>query len=313
LNANRGAQLVVVGGAGIDYVIRAPRLPSREESPSGDVFLRDAGGKGLNQAIAASRLGMRSLLVACVGEDRAGDDVMAALAEDHVSAAGMVRTSRAPTARTLIAVDANGGKQTVSYPGANHHLTEAHVSAGLFTGAAVLLVQLEIPMPTVRHTARAARRCGALVVLDAAPARSVPGDLLQLADVVSANRVEAEELSGTSITDQHSAVAAARAILARGPRLATIGAHGGRAVVVGNWHRWLPNYDVDTVDETGAGDACAAALAVGLSEGRSFEDACELAHAAAALATTRVGARQSLPSRKALEELRHAAPAHASG
>jgi ribokinase len=164
-------------------------------------------------------------------------------------------------------------------------------------------VQLEIPIATALQAARLARQSGVMVVLDAAPAMSVPDELLTLADAVLANAEEAQALSGIEVDDKESALAAARAIRQRGARHVAVGAKGGRAVVSDTDERWLPDHPVTPLDTTGAGDACASGIAVGIREGFPFAKACELGHAAAALATTRLGALASLPTRQAVKKL----------
>jgi ribokinase len=297
----RSLDVLVIGGAGIDYLIRGDTLPSPSHSVTGDLFLRGAGGKGLNQAVAAARLGARSALVACIGRDPEGDDVLHALREARVNTDATARVRSMPTACTLICVDAAGRKQTASRPGANLALTEDRIAGERVTHAAVVVAQLEIPVETVLFAARVAKRAGAIFLLDAAPAADVPDELLALADMVTTNDEEAEALSGIDPHDRSSALAAARAIRARGARAVTVGIADGRAVVSSAGERWLASHPVAVVDTTGAGDACAAAIAVTLAEGGSVSDACARGHAAAALATTRVGALASLPFRAAVD------------
>jgi ribokinase len=140
-------------------------------------------------------------------------------------------------------------------------------------------------------------------VLDAAPATQIPDDLIRLADIVTVNGEEAGMLSGVDVHDRDSAVASARAIHARGARHVSVGIAEGRAVVSDAKEHWLPSHRVAVVDTTGAGDACAAGIAIALGEGRSFFDACVLGHAAAVLSSTVLGARASLPFRANVDAL----------
>lgn len=294
--------VLVVGGTGIDYTVRGDALPSPGRPVTGAAFLRDVGGKGLNQAVAAARLGAMTALISCVGDDPSGDDVLQALAEDGVDANAVVRVAGALTARTLINIDTHGQKQTASYPAANRALV-GPLGPEFFNGADIVLAQLEIPMPTVREAGRRARDAGLAFVLDAAPATQVPDELIELAGAVTVNGEEAGMLSGIEVDDRESAVAAAHAIRTRGARQVSVGIPEGRAVVSEAGEHWLPGHHVAVVDTTGAGDACAAGIAVGLAEGRNFLDACALGHAAAALSTTILGARASLPSRAEVDAL----------
>lgn len=298
-----GLDVLIVGGSGIDYTIRADGLPSVGHSVTGDVFLRDAGGKGLNQAIAAARLGARAGLITAVGEDAAAADVVEALEQGGIATDHVLRVSEMPTACTLICVDARGRKQTASRPGANQALKGSHMSGELLARAQVVLAQLEIPLETVLHAARLAKGAGATFMLDAAPATDIPNELIVLVDVVSLNSWEAQVVSRIDVKDRASALAAGRAIRGRGARAVTIGLAKGRAVVSDAGEEWLPSHSVRVIDTTGAGDACAAGIAVALAEARSFAEACVFGHAAAALATTRLGALASLPLRAAVHAL----------
>lgn len=145
--------VVVVGGAGMDYVAKATRLPSPDAPVTIDTFLTVPGGKGLNQAVAAARLGARVALVAAVGADAAGEQVLDTAVREGVDVRHVVRDPTAQTAFTLINVDGDGRKQTASMPRANLALTSQHVDAAgpALREAAVVLVQLEIPQPVAAH------------------------------------------------------------------------------------------------------------------------------------------------------------------
>jgi len=167
----------------------------------------------------------------------------------------------------------------------------------------IVVAQLEVPVATVMTAARLARNAALRFVLDTAPMTAVSDELLGLATIVTVNGKEASKLSGIEVRDRESAIAAGRAIRTRGAQRVSVGSTDGRAVIDVSTESWLPNPRGRVVDTTGAGDACAAAIVVALAEGRSFEEACRFGHAAAALATTVLGARASLPSRDSVEAL----------
>jgi ribokinase len=152
-----GLDVLVVGGSGIDYTIRADELPSARHSVTGDVFLHDAGGKGLNQAVAVARLGARAGLITAVGQDAASKDVLTALEQVGLTSDHVLRAAEMPTACTLICIDARGRKQTASRPGANLALKESHISRDLLAQAKIVLAQSEIPSETVLRAARLAK------------------------------------------------------------------------------------------------------------------------------------------------------------
>jgi ribokinase len=295
--------VLVVGGCSVDYMVRASDLPTAGGSVTGDRFLRDIGGKGLNQAVAASRCGARVALIAAIGDDADGEDVMRALASDRIDSGEIVRVPDVETAHTLIVVDKRGRKQTASHPAANHRLADLHLLSALFGSTKSVLAQLEVPVATAVTAARMARDAGIPFVLDAAPFAPVPDELFRLAAVVNANGHEASLLSGIDVVDRESARAAGRFLQGRGARRVTVGTADGRAVIDAGEELWLPNHAVSSVDTTGAGDAFTAAMSIRLIEGVPFADACRFGHAAAALATTVLGARASLPDRAAIEDL----------
>jgi ribokinase len=298
------AEIVVVGGANYDYLVRAARLPAPGDTVQGDIIDEAPGGKGANQAIAAARLGARVAFVGRLGSDERGERLLAGFQRDHVQTALIIREATAPTGVALIHVDAAGEKQIVAVPGANALLTpdDVHAAEKVIRGARLLLLQLEVPLETVRAAAQIARSAGVRVLLDPAPPMRVPEDVLSAVDFIKPNANEAQVLTGIPVTDRDSARLAAQQLLARGVGAVAIaaGEHGTLAV----WpegEQWLPRLSVKSIDATGAGDAFAGALGVALAEGQSFAAACTFANAAAALATTIVGAQAGMPSRAAVE------------
>jgi ribokinase len=298
--AVKARDVVVVGGANTDYLVRGPSLPRPGRSVEGDVFRQGPGGKGANQAVAAARLGASVALVACIGSDDRGDAILSRLAEEHVDSAAVRRDRRSETGAVLVMVDASGEKQTMFAPGANHKLAARDIAAAgeVIANARVLLVQLEVPVETVGTAVRLARASGARVVLDAAPPRPLPEELLQDVHVLRSNSVEAEALTGIEIVDGASARQAAANLMRRGVQAAIIGAPGGNLLLSAEWELWFPHYPVQTVDTTGSGDAFSAALAVCLSRGDDLPRAARFASAAAALKATRLGPQAGLPRRE---------------
>jgi ribokinase len=211
-------------------------------------------------------------------------------------------------------VDRSGEKQILTAPGANRRLTEADVRAAKDTieSAKVLLAQLEVPLPTVALALQLARAAGVRTVLDPAPAVPLSEDILRLVDVIRPNASEAETLTGVPARDRDSAAAAARMLLSRGVGAAVVPAgEPGSLLLTSDEERFIPRFSVESVDATGAGDAFAATLATSLAEGRPLAEAALLGSAAAALATTKLGAQAGLPRRsELLRFVSEAAPEH---
>jgi ribokinase len=283
-----------------DYLVKGERLPTPGETLEGEVFQQAPGGKGANQAVAVGRLGCRVALIGRIGADDRGKRMLEQLATEGVDAAYIRRDDEAASGVALIMVDRSGEKQILTAPGANRRLREADVSAAkeAIASSMVLLVQLEVPLPAVTLALRLARAAGVRTVLDPAPAVPLSEDILQLVDVIRPNASEAETLTGVPARDRTSAARAARVLLNRGVGAAVVQAgEAGNLLVTRDDERFLPRIPVESVDATGAGDAFAAALAVGLAEERSLTEAAAMGSAAAALATTQLGAQAGLPRR----------------
>lgn len=298
--------VVVLGAVNSDYLARGQRLPAAGATTRGDEFYEGPGGKAANQAVAAARLGARAALIARVGDDSRGRDLLQRLAVEGVDTRFVARDANADTGVALIQVDRSGEKQIMWSPGANERLSTADIraAAAVFTSTRVLLAPLEAPLDCVWEAIRLARGAGARVVLDPAPPRQLPDDLLRSIDVIRPNASEAEALTGIRVTDPGSAKRAAQTLLDRGAGAVMVQAgEEGNLLLTRDGERLFPRLPVQSVDATGAGDALAATLAALLAEGRPLPEAARLANAAAALATTALGAQTALPRREQIEAL----------
>jgi len=279
--------VVVIGSANIDLVALASRLPHPGETVSAHGYFEACGGKGANQAIAASRAGARTAFVGAVGDDAAGRTLRAALVDDRVDVAHLATADR-PTGRALIGVSDDAENLIIVVPGANHALSVADIDAArpMLAAARVVLMQLEVRIEVVR---RAAELAGAetLVVLNPAPAAELPDALLRDVDVITPNAHEVARLGG------------AEALLARGVGsvVVTEGPRGAR-LVTGDGETWIAPYPVSPVDTTAAGDAFCGTLSARLAlDGglAALPAALRAAAVAGALATQVQGAVPSLP------------------
>jgi ribokinase len=279
MNAGPAFDVCVVGSANIDLVVHVARHPAPGETLLGDGYAEHAGGKGLNQAVAAARAGARTAMVGAVGNDAAGDLLEHVLIDNGINRDCVQRVD-APTGRALITVSGRGENSIVVVPGAN-----TLVSAAVIPTAAVVLAQLEVPLREVIAAMRTARANGACTVLNPAPATSLPDDLLELVDIVVPNAHEVQLLGG------------AAALLHRGVGtvITTLGARGA-SIVDSDGMRHVEAYLVTPIDTTGAGDAFCGMLASRLARGETVDEAVRLAAAAGALATTVAGAVPSIPT-----------------
>jgi ribokinase len=295
--------VIVVGSVNVDLVVRSPRLPAAGETVSGGTFERHGGGKGANQAVAAARSAVATRLVAAVGADESGDSALAELAADGVDVRGCLRLPDAPTGVALIVVDPSGANQIAVASGANAALDAAGVERALSDVVPdpgdVVLVGFEVGEEAVLAAAGWARRHGLRLVVDPAPARRLPPDLLACRPLLKPNQSEAAALSGT---DDAGAAAARLAEASGVPVVVTLGA-GGALLHEGGRTTRFPGHAVPVVDTTGAGDAFSGILAAELARGRGLEEALRRAVAGSALATTVAGAREGMPRPDAVDRL----------
>ena len=291
--------VVVFGSINMDLVVRTPRLPAPGETLTGYTFFTAPGGKGANQAVACARLGAPTRMVGRVGDDLFSEQLRASLRSFGVQDDGVL-TTPGPSGVALIAVDDTAENTIVIVPGANGAVSIADIPRleRALDGARALLLQLEVPIETVVAAARAAHTRGVTVILDPAPALPLPDELYALADIITPNEHEAATLTGIAVHDDQGAIAAARALIARGARRVALklGARGALTADAEGEQFWSP-FTVTPVDTVAAGDAFNGGLAVALSEGRSFNEAIRWGLAAGALSVTRHGAQPSMPER----------------
>lgn len=299
--------IVVVGSINMDLVTRAPRHPVPGETILGSDFRTVPGGKGANQAVAAARLGGTVRMVGRVGEDAFGDALLASLEKDGVDTRTILRTAGVSSGVAAITVSEQGQNNIVVVPGSNFQLTPADIRAAesVFEGAAVVLLQLEIPLDTVAEAARLAARHGAKVVLNPAPAATLPERLLRQVDALIPNESELALLTG--LREVPAAAASLRALGIQ-RLIVTLGADGVLVMDEDGARRILP-HAVSVVDTTAAGDAFVGAFAIALTEGKAPLEAAAFGNAAGALAVTKMGAQPSLPARAALDDFIRQHPA----
>jgi ribokinase len=294
-------RIAVLGSANMDLVGTAASLPRPGETVLGRGFSMVAGGKGANQAVAAARSGGRCVILAAVGDDAFGPALRAGMTGAGVDTS-LLRVLAGPSGVALIAVDDAGENQILVAPGANAGLTglTARERAAI-EGADALVCQLEVPIETVTEAAVVARAAGVRVVVNAAPARELPAELVRATDLLVVNQGEAEVVTGLPGADVDELLDALlrqvpQVVVTRGARGAVYGERSGARLVV-------PATVVSTVDTTAAGDAFIGALTVAWTEGRPMPTALRWASAAGAACVRTLGAAGSLPARAAIDEL----------
>lgn len=296
--------ILVFGSLNVDFVVRTEVRPQPGETVHGVSFGLYPGGKGANQAVAASRAGGK---VAMAG--RTGDDVFAGVLTRSLLDAGVrgdlvKAVPGVATGSAFITIDAGGENSIIIVAGANALAGREDVDSFLpvLENCRAILLQLEIPLDSVVYAAQKARERGVFVLLDPAPAADIPDELVGLADCVTPNEHEAAFLTGRAVSDIKTARLAAADLISRGARSAVVKL-GGRGAVYATdtLVEHIPGHLVEAIDTTAAGDAFSGALAVAISEGKSIGEACRFANAAGALAVTKTGAQTSMPWRAEID------------
>ncbi len=290
-------EVIVVGSANIDLTVRIGRLPGPGETVTGGVFSRQHGGKGANQAVAAARYGAATRLIAAVGDDSIAEEVVDALRIAGVATEGVVRLPGISTGVALIVVDAHGENQIAVAPGANGVLSASLVTSSLSsiepTAGSACLIGFEVGDDAVLAAAAWARDHDLLLIVNPAPARSLPDGLVGLGPILTPNRGEAAALSGHA--DPTEAATALR-LRTGAPVVVTLGADGALVIDDAGTIQ-IPTLAVDPVDATGAGDAFNGTLTAELAAGTPLRAAARLASIGASLSTRSVGAQGGLPTR----------------
>lgn len=285
--------VLVVGSANADLTVCAPRIPGPGETVLGGDYALLPGGKGANQAVAASLAGAPVAFCGATGRDAFAPTVRRALTAAGVDMAAL-HALDAATGIALITVADSGENSITVAGGANARLGAEHLPD--LSGVTHLLMQQEIPAGTVLEAARRARAAGVSVLLNAAPARELPAELFPLLDTLIVNEGELAALF------PGDPLLAARALLARGPGavVVTLGAAGSLAITAQETYR-QPALPVTVVDTTGAGDTFCGVLAAWLAGGAALPEALRAANVAGALACTRLGAQAAMPRRAEIE------------
>ena len=295
--------IVVIGSINMDLVLRVPRMPLPGETLTGGAFRTIPGGKGANQAVACARLSgkvagaQQVAMVGCVGDDAFGATLRAALVGDGIIDSHVTTLPGVASGIASILVDDKGQNSIVIAGGANDLLSPAHIDAAkaLIEQADIVVLQLETPMATVVHAIKLARSLGKTVVLNPAPAASLPEGVLELVDYLIPNEIEAAMLAGVSPEGADAqTLAAALQKLGSDNVIITLGAKGVHAALYGG-DVTFPAEAVQAVDTTAAGDTFIGGFVAGLASGMDEAEAIQQGQRAAAWSVTKPGAQTSIP------------------
>ena len=302
--------ILVVGSINMDLVMHAAHLPEPGETLLGRGFISAPGGKGANQAVAVSRMGGNCSIIGAVGNDDFGHGLIASLMKEGVNCEGIDVREDSHTGAAMIMVDSLGENTIIVASGANHQVNpddNLFPNKELFEAADIVVLQLELPLFTVRAAIEQARRHGCKIILDPAPAplpHHMPPELYNV-DVLTPNIIEARRLTGQTTDEERVDKIVAMELIARGARCVavTLGGRGSMLVSDQGIFERIEPYDIDVVDTTAAGDAYTGALAVALGQGKDIVTAGHTACAAGALTCRQIGAQSAIPDADEVQAL----------
>ena len=291
-------KIVVLGSLNIDMVLTSERLPVIGETIHGDDIRYMMGGKGANQAVAASRMGITTSLIGCVGNDTFGDKVLKHLAEENLDISSVKREENIFTGIANV-FNIKGDNAIVVIPGANECCNQQVVdeNIGLIEQADVLLVQLEIPMETIEYALKKAKEFGVKTILNPAPYKQLPTGLLEYIDYLTPNETEFESMVGKKLANSEDFE---KEMLEWSKNnqvnlIVTRGSSGSSYIENENVYN-VPSMKVDVVDTTGAGDTFNGILAYAIAEEKNLHEAVTMAGIGASISITAFGAQSGMPS-----------------
>ncbi len=299
-------KITVMGSFIVDLMARASHLPAAGETVKGSVFKIGPGGKGSNQGVAAHRLGAEVTMITKVGDDFFGHEVaLRSFQDEGMETAYVFKDEKLSTGAALIMVDQNTSENKIVVTlGAcdNILVEEIETARTAIENSAVFLTQLETNMEAIEKAVYIASQKNVMIILNPAPAREVPAEILRKIDILTPNETEACILSGIKIDSIEDAGRAARVLMEKGVGsvIITLGSKGALVVAEGK-ERFIAGHKVDVVDTTGAGDAYNGGLATALAEGMYIFASAEFANAVAALSVTKIGTAPAMPYREELE------------
>lgn len=301
-------KVVVIGSINTDMVVNTPNLPLPGESKMGADFKMHPGGKGANQAVAASRAGAQVSLIAKVGKDEYGRKAIENYKKENISTEFIFTDEKEPSGIALIMVgETTGQNSIVIAPGANHKLTVEDLSKAedIISKADVLVVQLEIPMETVLYALKLAKQHGVITILNPAPAQYIENEMWKYIDYITPNENETRFLVGVNPKTEANIKKAADLLLKKVNMgvVLTLSSKGAYYASKEGKSILVPTIKVAAVDTTAAGDVFNGYLAQGISEGLWVRNSIIMANKAATISVTRKGAQPSIPRKDEIKKL----------
>ena len=298
-------KIVVIGSSNVDLLMKMDHLPEKGETVTDAVFMQVYGGKGANQAVAASRAGGNVAFVNCVGEDAYTPQMVQNYKDDGIDTRFVFEKKGMASGHALIMIGGEGMNYLSVAPGANYELTPEKIELAMpvIDEAAMIVMQYEIPETTIKYVIDLANAKNIPVMWNMAPARAFDLSYIPKINILVLNEVEAGFLAEMKVETVEEAEKAAKILVEKGVEkfIITLGSKGA-FVVTKDEKVSVPSFKVDAVDTTAAGDTFCGSFAVALVEGKSLKQSLQFASAAAAISVTRMGAQPSAPTRKEIDE-----------
>ncbi|WP_195948243.1 ribokinase [Paraclostridium bifermentans] len=291
-------KICVIGSLNMDLVVNVDEMPKKGQTLIGSKFKEIPGGKGANQAVAASRLGGDVYMIGKVGNDGFGESLLKQLKADKVKT-DYVQIEKGPSGVALITVDKNAENSIVVSPGANFELTESDIDKCIdgIKESSIVVIQLETPIDTIKYALEKSKELGKFTILNPAPAVKLSDDIIKNVDLLTPNETELEILSGVKIENEDDIKKAANVMIEKGVKqlIVTLGSKGS-LYLDKDKIEFKKSYKVDAVDTTAAGDSYTGALSVAFSQGKDIDEAMDFASKVGALCVTNIGAQTSIPN-----------------
>lgn len=291
-------KICVIGSLNMDLVVNVDEMPKKGQTLIGSKFKEIPGGKGANQAVAASRLGGDVYMIGKVGNDGFGQSLLNQLKADKVKT-DYVQIEKGPSGVALITVDKNAENSIVVSPGANFELTGSDIDKCVdgIKESSIVVIQLETPIDTIKYALEKSKELGKFTILNPAPAVKLSDDIIKNVDLLTPNETELEILSGVKIENEDDIKKAANVMIEKGVKqlIVTLGSKGS-LYLDKDKIEFKKSYKVDAVDTTAAGDSYTGALSVAFSQGKDIDEAMDFASKVGALCVTNIGAQTSIPN-----------------
>ncbi|MHA1985049.1 MAG: ribokinase [Promethearchaeota archaeon] len=311
--SKKSPYVLIVGSSNMDLNIYSEKFPDLGETITGGTFKQYLGGKGANQAVAAVRSGAKTVFISKIGLDSFGDQMISSLTKEGINTDYIDRDPKENSGVAFILINSKGDNKITVAPGANLKLSAENIKSNseVIKKASCLTVQMEIPMETIREIFDIASKGDVIKILNPAPLKPIPLEILENVDIIIPNEGELYRLyfflTNKELTEVgvQKVVKASRALVKVGINcvITTLGSRGS-IIYLGPEDKFIevPTPKVDAVDTVGAGDCFIGVLASFLSKGENILDAVKYATIAASIAVTRMGAQDSMPNLNEIEE-----------